>query len=63
MDIFLFLCVRYIVSAESGFIIVWSSDEKGVVFKEEQDAVKQLFLLDNDQIFVTVSKIGGAELK
>jgi hypothetical protein len=51
------------VSAESGFIIVWSSDEKGVVFKEEQDAVKQLFLLDNDQIFVTVSKIGGAELK
>lgn len=54
---------KYIISAESGFVIVWSSDENGVIYKGEQESVKQLILIDEDTAFVTVSKIGGIEIK
>lgn len=53
---------RYIVSAESGFLLIWSLDGK-VIHKETQESIKQIFLLDKDSVVITVSKMGGAELK
>jgi len=43
--------------------MIWSADERGVVFKEEHDAVKQLFFIEEDTMFMTLSKIGGMEMK
>ena len=34
-----------------------------MLFKEEQEAVKQMFFIEKDQVFITVSKLGGADLK
>lgn len=47
---------RYIVSAESGNIIIWNRLTETVLFKEEQTSVIQLTLLENDTKFLTVSK-------
>ena len=34
-----------------------------MLFKEEQEAIKQMFFIEKDQVFITVSKLGGADLK
>ncbi|EEB13481.1 conserved hypothetical protein [Pediculus humanus corporis] len=47
---------RYIISAESGNIIIWNRFTEMVLFKEEQLNVKQLTLLENDTKFLTISK-------
>lgn len=66
---------KYVATAESGAILLWravpdddSPDTPSVViFKEEQEAVKQLFFIDKDEILIAVSKmmggVGGAEMK
>ena len=57
---------RYIVSAESGNILIWNRLTEQVLFKEEQPGVKQVTLLDNGQRFVAISKpeppAGSAEV-
>ena len=56
-------CNRYIVSTESGNVLIWNVRAEAVVFKTEQKNVQQLLLLDDDTKFVTVSKVlyaGGA---
>jgi len=47
---------RYIISAESGHVIIWNRLTETVIFKEEQPGVRQLTLLENDTKFLTVSK-------
>jgi hypothetical protein len=42
--------------------LIWRYDEmeeKGnaVIYKEEQDAIKQLFFIEKDTVLITVSKI------
>lgn len=49
---------RYIVSTESGNVLIWNVRAEAVVFKAEQKNVQQLLLLDDDTKFVTVSKVG-----
>ncbi|XP_045112132.1 NACHT and WD repeat domain-containing protein 2-like isoform X2 [Portunus trituberculatus] len=48
---------RYIVSTESGNVLIWNVRAEAVVFKAEQKNVQQLLLLDDDTKFVTVSKV------
>ncbi|XP_050688331.1 NACHT and WD repeat domain-containing protein 2-like [Eriocheir sinensis] len=48
---------RYIVSTESGNVLIWNVRAEAVVFKTEQKNVQQLLLLDDDTKFVTVSKV------
>jgi len=48
--------VRYIVSAESGNILIWNRLTEQVLFKEEQPGVKQITLLDNGQRFMAISR-------
>ncbi|KDQ84119.1 Leucine-rich repeat and WD repeat-containing protein [Zootermopsis nevadensis] len=55
---------KYIVSAESGNILIWNRLTEQLLFKEEQPGVKQITLLDNGQRFLAISKPpdGGAEV-
>ncbi|CAB3365460.1 Hypothetical predicted protein [Cloeon dipterum] len=46
---------RYIVSAESGNLIIWNRAQESVIFKEEQPNIKQILLLNNGERFLTVS--------
>ncbi|XP_069948531.1 NACHT and WD repeat domain-containing protein 2 [Cherax quadricarinatus] len=48
---------RYIVSTESGNVLIWNVRAEAVVFKAEQKNVQQLLLLDDDTKCVTVSKV------
>ncbi|KAL7638639.1 UNVERIFIED_CONTAM: hypothetical protein RMT77_011211 [Armadillidium vulgare] len=48
---------RYIVSTESGHILIWNYKAQKVLFKTEQKDVQQIILLDEDTKFVAVSKI------
>jgi hypothetical protein len=56
--------VRYIVSAESGNILIWNRLTEQVLFKEEQPGVKQITLLDDGQRFMAISRRpdNGADL-
>lgn len=47
---------RYIVSAESGNILVWNRLTEQVLFKEEQQGVRQLDLLEDGARFLAVSR-------
>ncbi|KAM0725564.1 NACHT and WD repeat domain-containing protein 2 [Formica fusca] len=47
---------RYIVSTESGNILVWNRITEQVLFKEEQTNVKQLTLIENSSKFLAVSR-------
>ncbi|XP_048000249.1 NACHT and WD repeat domain-containing protein 2-like [Leguminivora glycinivorella] len=44
-----------VVTAESGNVIIWDTQEKQVVFKEEQKGVKQVLFLEDGAKFVTIS--------
>ncbi|KAJ9592434.1 hypothetical protein L9F63_015850, partial [Diploptera punctata] len=47
---------KYIVSAESGNVLIWNRLTEQVLYKEEQLGVKQIILLDKGQRFVAISK-------
>ncbi|XP_020292680.1 NACHT and WD repeat domain-containing protein 2 isoform X2 [Pseudomyrmex gracilis] len=47
---------KYIVSTESGNVLVWNRITEQVLFKEEQSNVKQLTLVENSTKFITVSR-------
>ncbi|XP_052126754.1 NACHT and WD repeat domain-containing protein 2, partial [Frankliniella occidentalis] len=47
---------RYIVSAESGNILIWNRLTEQVLFKEEQQGVRQLDLLEDGTRFLAVSR-------
>ena len=47
---------RFILSAESGNILVWNRLTEQVLYKEAQPGVKQLILLDNGQRFLAISR-------
>ncbi|XP_066996019.2 NACHT and WD repeat domain-containing protein 2 [Anabrus simplex] len=49
-------CSRYIVSAESGNVLVWNRLTEQVLFKEEQPSIQQLTLLENGTRFIAISK-------
>ncbi|KAG7172706.1 NACHT and WD repeat domain-containing protein 2-like [Homarus americanus] len=48
---------RYIVSTESGNVLIWNVRAEAVLFKGEQKNVQQLLLLDDDSKCVAVSKV------
>lgn len=48
--------VRYIISAETGNILIWLRLTQQVIFKEEQPGVKQLTLMDNGTKILSISK-------
>lgn len=50
------LCFRYIVSTESGNILIWNRITEQVLFKEEQQHVRQLMLVENSSKFIAVSR-------
>ena len=52
-----FAFVRYLVSTESGNVLIWNVTVKAVVFKCEQRDVQQIILLDEDTKFIAVSKV------
>ncbi|XP_011338040.1 NACHT and WD repeat domain-containing protein 2 isoform X2 [Ooceraea biroi] len=47
---------KYIVSTESGNVLVWNRITEQVLFKEEQRNVKQLTLIENSSKFMAVSR-------
>jgi len=47
---------RYIVSIESGNVLVWNRITEQVLFKEEQPNAKQLTLIENSTKFMVVSR-------
>lgn len=50
------LCFRYIVSTESGNVLIWNRITEQVLFKEEQQHVRQLMLVENSSKFIAVSR-------
>ena len=49
---------KYIVAAESGFVIYWNVKEEKVIFKEEQKNVLQIILFDEKRKCLFISKSG-----
>ncbi|KAL6427737.1 hypothetical protein ACFW04_008880 [Cataglyphis niger] len=47
---------RYIVSTESGNVLVWNRITEQVLFKEEQTNVKQLTLIESSSKFLAISR-------
>ncbi|XP_026300938.1 NACHT and WD repeat domain-containing protein 2 isoform X2 [Apis mellifera] len=47
---------KYIVSTESGNVLIWNRITEQVLFKEEQQHVRQLTLFENSSKFITVSR-------
>ncbi|XP_014210635.1 NACHT and WD repeat domain-containing protein 2 [Copidosoma floridanum] len=47
---------KYIISTESGNVLIWNRITEQVLFKEEQADVKQLLLVDEDTKFATISR-------
>lgn len=47
---------RYILSTESGNVIIWNRITEQVLFKEEQSNVKQLTIIENSSKFITISR-------
>ncbi|XP_014255655.1 NACHT and WD repeat domain-containing protein 2 isoform X2 [Cimex lectularius] len=55
---------KYIISAESGNILIWNRITEQVLFKEEQLGIRQILLLDDGNRFLTMSKpplVAGVE--
>ena len=48
---------RYIVSTESGNVLIWSVGARAVVFKTEHKNVVQLMLIDGHTKFMAVSRV------
>jgi hypothetical protein len=47
---------RYIISTESGNVLIWNRITEQVLFKEEQRNVKQLTLIENSSKFIAISR-------
>ncbi|KAK1124229.1 hypothetical protein K0M31_006604 [Melipona bicolor] len=47
---------KYIVSTESGNVLIWNRITEQVLFKEEQQHVRQLMLVENSSKFIAVSR-------
>ncbi|XP_072379032.1 NACHT and WD repeat domain-containing protein 2 isoform X1 [Diabrotica undecimpunctata] len=47
---------KYIMSAESGNILIWLRLTQQVIFKEEQPGIRQLTLVDNGTKIISISK-------
>ncbi|XP_056633882.1 NACHT and WD repeat domain-containing protein 2 [Diorhabda sublineata] len=47
---------KYIISAESGNILIWLRLTQQVIFKEEQPGIKQLTLMDHGTKILSISK-------
>lgn len=47
---------RYIISSESGNILIWNRITGQVIFKEEQPGVRQLIFLEEGLRFLAISK-------
>lgn len=50
-----FISCRYIISAESGNILIWHRVTELVIFKEEQSGIKQLTLIENGEKVLAIS--------
>jgi len=50
---------KYIIAAESGSVLGWEWPTRKVLFRDEQPAVKQMTLMENDTKFFTVSRLGA----
>ena len=53
-------CGKYILSVESGFVIYWDLETQKVIYKDEQENVKQILLYNNERKSVVVSTLGTA---
>lgn len=47
---------RYIISAETGNILIWLRLTQQVIFKDEQPGIRQLMLIDNGLKVLSISK-------
>ncbi|XP_076230123.1 NACHT and WD repeat domain-containing protein 2 isoform X3 [Nomia melanderi] len=47
---------KYVVSTESGNVLIWNRITEQVLFKEEQQHVKQLTLIENSTKFIAISR-------
>lgn len=57
--------IRYIVSSESGNLLIWNRITEQVLFKEEQIGIRQLVLLEGGAKVLAMSKplvAAGAEV-
>ena len=48
---------KYMISAESGFILYWNIKEEVVIYREQQENALQLFLFEEDTKLMVVSRI------
>lgn len=47
---------KYIISAESGHILIWHRLTERVIFKEEQPGIRQLTLMEDGSKVLAISK-------
>lgn len=52
----MFLLCRYIVSTESGNVLIWNRITEQVLFKDEQTCVRQLSFIEEATKFIAVSR-------
>lgn len=57
LNMYLYFEYRYIVSTESGNVLIWSVRARAVIFKAEQRNVIQMMLIDGHTKFVAVSRV------
>lgn len=50
------LVFRYIISAESGHILIWYRITEQVIFKDEQQGIRQLSLMEGGTKVLAISK-------
>ena len=55
------MCYRYIVSIESGNVLIWNRITEQVLFKEEQADVRQLIMINDGLKFATVSRANNPQ--
>ena len=51
---------KYIISAESGFVLYWDLETKKVIFREEQKNILQVMLYADETKSLVVSRVGTA---
>jgi hypothetical protein len=49
-------CFRYIISIESGNVLIWNRITEQVLFKDKQLDVKQIMLLHDGSKFAAISR-------
>ena len=51
---------KYIISAESGFVLYWDLSKEKVIYREEQKNILQVMLYENETKSAVVSRLGVA---